>query len=101
VSAAEACLTCGAPLDGPPVTTHDRARACLAPQHHAAPAAPPQCFAGGCIAVEHFVVHRPSQPLLEPVVACQAHVGDLLGNIAKSGLRSSAIKVDLEVRRHP
>lgn len=101
MSAAEECLTCGNPLDGSPVTTYDIARKCLAPQFHAQPALPPQCFANHPSVGETFVVSLPSNGLLEPVVACAAHVGDVLGNVAKSALRSSATKVDVRVVRHP
>lgn len=61
--------------------------------------APERCFAGHDVVGEGFVVSRPANPLLAPVTACADHVGDLLGNVAKSTLRSGIEVADVRVTR--
>lgn len=44
------------------------------------------CWVGGCSTVAQYQVRNPATRLVEPVESCSAHVGDLLGNVAKSAL---------------
>lgn len=59
----------------------------------------PDCFAGRCQATERYEVSNPAIGLLSPVYACQAHVGDLLGNVVKAALRGGLESIQPLVKK--